>query len=140
MVLQYYWATTVRRGTRLALTDGRTVEVLSPGVLNREAGPDFSHVCLRTDPGSLFGRELAGDVEMHLLAGDWNRHGHHTDPAYAAVVLHVVEVDDGPVCDINGRTPALALMHVPAHFVEAVETLGAPGEPYLRWRMASSPP
>lgn len=136
MVLQYYWATTVRRGTRLALTDGRTVEVLSPGVLNREAGPDFSHVCLRTDPGSLFGRELAGDVEMHLLAGDWNRHGHHTDPAYAAVVLHVVEVDDGPVCDINGRTPALALMHVPAHFVEAVETLGAPGEPYLRCSLA----
>ena len=42
MVLQYYWATTVRRGTRLALTDGRTVEVLSPGVLNREAVAETS--------------------------------------------------------------------------------------------------
>lgn len=132
MALQYYWATTVRRGTRLALTDGTTAEVLSPGVLNRQAGPDFSRARLRTDPGSLFGRELCGDVEMHLLASDWHRHGHHTDPAYASVALHVVEEDDGPVRDVNGRTPAQAIMHVPAHFAQAVETLSAPGEPYLR--------
>ncbi len=31
-----------------------------------------------------------GDVELHLRAADWYAHGHHTDPAYNDVVLHVV--------------------------------------------------
>lgn len=30
-----------------------------------------------------------GDIELHLDAGDWERHGHHRDPAYNGVVLHV---------------------------------------------------
>lgn len=132
MALQYYWAATVRRGTRLPLADGRVAEVLSPGVLNRDAGPDFACARLRTDAGSLFAAELAGDVEMHLRASDWFRHGHHTDPAYASVALHVVEKDDGPVADINGRTPAQALLRVPDHFARSLQTLSATGEPYIR--------
>lgn len=37
----------------------------------------------------LNGTEVMGDVELHLHAGDWKRHGHHRDDAYDQVILHV---------------------------------------------------
>src|SRR5690606_23198086 len=40
------------------------------------------------------GVTLAGDIEVHLRASDFARHGHATDPAYSRVVLHLCWVDD----------------------------------------------
>src|SRR5690606_10536399 len=40
------------------------------------------------------GATIAGDVEVHLRASDFVRHGHAEDPAYAGVVLHLCWVDD----------------------------------------------
>jgi len=37
---------------------------------------------------------VRGDVELHLVASGWRAHGHHVDPAYARVVLHVVGAND----------------------------------------------
>ncbi len=69
----------------LATEDGRRLEVLNPGAWNAEAGPDFREAEL-----ILEGRgRVQGDVEAHVRAGDWRRHGHHKDPRYDAVVLHV---------------------------------------------------
>ena len=64
---------------------GRRVEVIHPGRWNRLGGPDFKHARLR-----LNGVESTGDIELHLRAEDWRHHGHHRDPAYDQVVLHVV--------------------------------------------------
>ncbi|MBE7537266.1 MAG: DUF2851 family protein [Opitutaceae bacterium] len=64
---------------------GRRVEVIHPGRWNRLGGPDFKHARLR-----LNGVETTGDIELHLRAEDWRHHGHHRDPAYDQVVLHVV--------------------------------------------------
>ncbi len=69
----------------LATADGQPVKILSPGLWNRGAGPDFHDAVL-----SIGGEEKRGDVEMHRLASDWFRHGHDGDPAYARVILHVV--------------------------------------------------
>jgi hypothetical protein len=71
----------------LATDDGRVAEIIQPGFWNHAAGPDFSRAALRwagtTEP-------VVGDVEVHLRADDWHRHGHHADPAYDRAILHVV--------------------------------------------------
>lgn len=45
---------------------------------------------------SASGVPIAGDVEVHLRASDFARHGHAEDPAYADLILHLCWVDDRP--------------------------------------------
>lgn len=70
--------------------NGKRVEILSPGWLNGGAGPDFRNAVYKIDGGPL----LKGDVEIHVRSSDWARHGHHKDPAYDNVGLHVVLYSD----------------------------------------------
>lgn len=81
------WAAGVRGPLRLL--DGRRLQVVFPGVPGGASGPDFRGAIL--DAG---GDLLRGDVELHLRTSGWRAHGHQRDPAYAAVVLHVVGEDD----------------------------------------------
>ena len=74
----------------LRLEDGRALKVIFPGIPAGSSGPDFTGAIL--DAG---GDVLRGDVELHLAAAGWRAHGHHLDPAYAGVVLHVVAANDG---------------------------------------------
>ena len=69
-------------------TDGQRVRIIHPGKWNLLGGPDFTGARLRL--GEAAGRDLVGDVEVHLRAADWDAHGHARDPAYDGVVLHVV--------------------------------------------------
>ena len=69
--------------------DGRRVSVVYGGVWTHQDGPDFRDAMVEID-----GRLLRGAVELHLRASDWQRHGHQRDPAYDAVVLHVVAESD----------------------------------------------
>lgn len=75
----------------LVTRDGESLRVLFPGVANSDAGPDFvgAHLAFRN------GKHVRGDVELHLEATSWERHGHHADPRYDRVILHVVLLDDG---------------------------------------------
>ncbi|HET7080225.1 MAG TPA: DUF2851 family protein, partial [Chloroflexia bacterium] len=50
------------------------------------AGPDFRGAIVAFGDN----RPQRGDIELHLRAADWYAHGHHTDPAYNNVLLHVV--------------------------------------------------
>ncbi|HEY0793391.1 MAG TPA: DUF2851 family protein [Chthoniobacterales bacterium] len=73
-------------GTAFRATNGAVVEVLSPGLWNHEAGPDFTNVVIRVD-----GKEetLRGDMEFDRSALDWERHGHGVNERFNHVVLHV---------------------------------------------------
>ncbi|MFP4026269.1 MAG: DUF2851 family protein [Candidatus Brocadiia bacterium] len=91
-------------------TDGnRRVEVLSAGWWNVESGPDFiqAEILLEKE-----GR-LIGDVEVHTVASSWYGHGHHKQPEYNGVVLHVVmwnDCEDRPILRENGTAiPQLVL-------------------------------
>ncbi len=79
----------------LRTVDGRTVEIREKGVRNYDAGPDFLDALIVVG-----GQMQRGDIEIHPVAGDWFLHGHHRDPRYNNVVLHVVTMD----CPPNFRT------------------------------------
>jgi len=68
----------------LKTSQGEEIEVISPGIWNKEGGPDFLKAHLRI--GS---RTYRGDVEIHLFEEGWYAHGHHYNPLYNQVVLHV---------------------------------------------------
>ena len=74
------------------------IEVVNPGEYNRDAGPDFFSTRL-----IIGGTEWAGNTEVHVNASDWYRHGHHTDPAYDNVILHLVHNEDTDVYTASGR-------------------------------------
>lgn len=80
-------------------------EVLKPGMLNGNAGPDFSEARLRV--GMLV---LAGHVEVHFRASEWLQHGHDKDPAYDNTILHVVVEADRNVLHRTTRRPLLTCM------------------------------
>jgi len=103
--LQYVWKFRLFDWSNLQTTDGERVEVVSPGLQNTDAGPDFQQAKIK------IGDTLwAGNAEVHLTSSDWKRHGHPTDKAYENVILHVVYRDDEPVTRADGsKIPTIVL-------------------------------
>ncbi|MBS1913555.1 MAG: DUF2851 family protein [Bacteroidetes bacterium] len=84
------WERRALTGIILRGTRGEHIHIVSRGERNAGAGPDYTGAVL------LLNGELAvGDVEMHVHEREWFAHGHHHDPSYANVVLHVVLHGDG---------------------------------------------
>ena len=55
-------------------------------------------------PGSLLPEPLwAGNVEIHTRSSHFDNHGHHTDPAFNNVILHVVAENDKRVFNAKGE-------------------------------------
>lgn len=75
----------------LATTGGEPLRVVYRGLRGRGPGPDYRDAVIRAP-----GRVLRGDVELHVRASDFRRHGHHRDRAYDAVSLHLVLWADEP--------------------------------------------
>lgn len=70
----------------LRTQDGRWVRVLYPGRPGSGPGPDFRDAVVQIEGSP----PVRGDVEVHRQAAGWTQHGHHRDPRYNGVVLHVV--------------------------------------------------
>lgn len=108
LLLHYIWQQGLWASFPQFTTDGQPVEILSVGLHNRDAGPDFNCVHLR-----IGGQEWVGNVEMHLRASDWRRHRHHLDPAYNNVILHVVCHTDEPTLNARGDSVPQCILHYP---------------------------
>ena len=90
----------------LLTEDGEPLQVIYPGWLNDEEGPDFRQAVI------VIGRKLSqGDVEIHLRSSGWQEHGHQRDAAYNRVILHVVMWHNGVATRLQngGVVPVLAL-------------------------------
>lgn len=108
-LMQYVWKHRLWRSEDMVTNDGHAVRVLDPGLHNTDAGPDFFNAKVEID-----GRVWVGNVEIHVRASDWRRHGHDHDKAYDNVILHVVDKDDAPVYRTTGeRIPQLVLQCSP---------------------------
>jgi len=70
--------------------------------MNNSDGPDFKRAAIEID-----GLTWHGDIEIHTQSEHWNSHGHHNDPNFDAVILHVVtDYSASPVQTQNGSTPS----------------------------------
>jgi hypothetical protein len=63
---------------------GEPIEVISPGIWNAEAGPDFLKAHLK-----IGGADILGDIEIHFTDENWQQHQHHLDQRYNQVILHI---------------------------------------------------
>lgn len=97
-LLHYVWRTQRFDHTALTTTDGRTISIQQYGHLNADAGPDFLEARLTIGQTT-----WAGQVEMHLKASDWLKHGHTGDKRYDNVILHVVYDHDCEINDPSGQ-------------------------------------
>lgn len=107
-LLHYVWKHKMFPLAPLATTDGEPVEVIDPGLHNRNAGPDFFNAKLK-----IGGVLWVGNVEIHDRASDWFLHGHQTDEHYNNVVLHVCGVVDAVATTQSGRQPKQMQLGVP---------------------------
>lgn len=101
------WRSAVQSRGDLLTTADEPVKVVYPGRPNDGRGADLKDAVIATVQG-LF----CGDIEIHVQSSAWWAHGHHQDPAYNQVVLHVVYEDDAgkPATLQNGlAVPTLAL-------------------------------
>ncbi len=103
-IFQLLWGSRML-GLPFALESGEKVRVIDPGTLNTDSGPDFFNAKVKID-----GKTWAGNVEIHMKASDWHRHGHSSDPAYDNVILHVVAVSDTRIRRQDGSE--IPQMHV----------------------------
>ena len=116
-LFQFIWQNTLYNLTALSTVAGEAVTVVHPGKLNKDAGPDFLEARVRI--GNTL---LIGNVELHVKASDWLKHGHQHNAAYQNLILHVVYDHDSS--EVAGNTPVLELrQHIPQHVIVQYQRL-----------------
>lgn len=88
--LYYVWQFKRWKGNFVS-TEGKTINVLFPGMLNKDSGPDFLNARIEIDDVL-----WVGNVEIHTKSSDWNLHKHNSDENYKNIILHVVYENDLP--------------------------------------------
>ena len=104
-LLHYVWQYQLFDATNLCTDNGQTLKIIKPGICHTNAGPDFENARIILDDMT-----WAGKIEIHIFSSDWEKHDHHHDDAYDAVILHVVWKNDTSVFRRDGSLlPTLSL-------------------------------
>ena len=108
--LQFIWKHRLFHANNLKTTDGQSIQIINPGQLNSDAGPDFFNARMKIGETT-----WAGNVEIHQKASDWYRHKHEQDAAYDNVILHVVRENDQEVKNSKGAIMQTITLNYPEH-------------------------
>jgi hypothetical protein len=96
-IIHFAWKYNPTLVSGLALGNQGEIELISAGEHNFDSGPDFFNAKVR------IGETIwAGNVEIHINASDWTKHGHQNNPAFDSVILHVVAKNDAIVYNSKG--------------------------------------
>ena len=106
--LHFLWKNQSLTGIRVIDEEEQQIEIMDPGEHNLDAGPDFFNAKVRID-----GTIWAGNIELHINASDWMKHGHQEDPAYDSVILHVVYFNDCTITRSDNQAIPCALIRFP---------------------------
>jgi len=109
-LLQFIWQLRYFDKNELVTSAGEPLQIIFPGNLNNDQGPDFSEAKIRIAETTWI-----GSIELHIKASDWKKHKHHNDENYNNVILHVVWQNDInadnliPVLELQGRVSKILL-------------------------------
>lgn len=112
--LQQIWAQKRLPSPNLITTSGHPLLILDFGEHNTDcSGPDFLFGCIE-----MSGIKLYGNIEIHVKASDWYKHGHQHDVNYHNVILHVVFENDQDIEQNERVIPTLELKGLvdPEHY------------------------
>ena len=113
-LLQYIWKYQYFNHCGLTTVAQDSLEILFPGLINHDQGPDFLSSKI-----TLNGQVWAGNVEIHVKSSEWKLHGHDNDENYNNVILHVVWINED---SIEQGIPVLELQPlVPVHLLATYE-------------------
>ncbi len=102
-LLQFIWQFRYFNQSSLHTTDGKPLQIIHPGNLNRDSGPDFSGARIKINDTI-----WVGNIELHVNASHWHHHKHASDKNYDNIILHVVWLNDEVIHDKN-HEPIAAL-------------------------------
>ncbi|TYP91692.1 Protein of unknown function (DUF2851) [Fodinibius salinus] len=105
-LLHWLWKHRQFSTSQLQTGSGDKVIIHNTGTLNKTDGADFRGADITV--GDL---RWHGDVEIHWNLAGWKAHGHHADPNFEQVILHVIfEEEQGCVTRSDGTSiPTLCL-------------------------------
>lgn len=84
-LLQYIWQFQYFNRNNLVTEEGEALQVIHPGSINSNQGPDFTGAKIKINETT-----WAGSIEIHINTSDWKNHKHSGDKNYKNVILHVV--------------------------------------------------
>ena len=119
-LLHYVWKHKIFPLKELLTTEGQQLEIIDPGLPNRNAGPDFFNAKIK-----LNGVLWVGNIEIHSNSSDWVKHKHHLDKNYDSVILHVATTIDSPVHRSNGQAIPQLQLECPTYIKENYKELMA---------------
>ena len=117
-LLHYTWKHKLYPLKELKTSDGQCIEIIDPGLHNRNAGPDFFNAKIR-----IGATMWVGNVEIHDKSSDWYQHGHDKDSHYNNVVLHVAGLLDTEVMKSNGEYVPQLQLSVPEDVMQHYDEL-----------------
>ena len=106
-LLQYIWQFQYYNKNELFTASGDVLQILHPGSVNNNQGPDFSQAKIKLNDTI-----WVGNIELHIKSSDWNLHHHSSDNNYSNIILHVVWLHDKAILDNYGNVlPTLELQN-----------------------------
>ncbi len=117
-LIHYVWKHKMYPAGPLFTTDGQPLEIVDPGLLNANQGPDFFNAKVK-----IGATMWVGNVEIHERSSQWYEHGHDRDEAYNNVVLHVATQVDAPVMTSDGKQLPQMQISVPETVLRNYHTL-----------------
>ncbi len=103
-LLQFIWQYQYFTILHLQTDNEENLQIIHPGKINYNQGPDFLDARIKIN-----NILLAGNIELHIHASDWEKHQHNTDTNFSNIILHVVWINDTKQKTTQTSIPILVL-------------------------------
>ncbi len=107
--IQYLWKFRLLNKDLFTI-DHKPIEVIDPGLVNTNGGPDISTCKIKIED-TLW----VGNAEIHTSSSDWFKHKHDNDAAYDNLILHIV-FDHNSDCILRENGEVIPTLEIAGKF------------------------